>query len=149
MLLNSEPDEINLSMNSHIHEWILDSGASFYVTSNKFWFDHLYESDHGNVVVWGEVAYRITGVGNVTVKFDSGFVHTLREVRYVPHMGRNLISIGELESTRLQAHHDTRRQHLSHIMARLQTHHGTRRQQLRHNVGTRRQQLRHKDLNMD
>ncbi|KAL2527180.1 Retrovirus-related Pol polyprotein from transposon TNT 1-94 [Abeliophyllum distichum] len=56
-------------------------------------------SDHGHVVAWAGVAYRITGVGNITVKFDSGFVHTLRKVRYVPHMGRNLISIGELDST--------------------------------------------------
>ncbi|KAL2512601.1 Uncharacterized protein Adt_18201 [Abeliophyllum distichum] len=99
MLLNSKTGKINLSMNSHIHECILDSCASFHVTSNKFWFDHLHESDHGHVVAWGGVAYRITGVGNVTVKFDSGFVHTLRKVRYVLHMGRNLISVGELEST--------------------------------------------------
>ncbi|KAL2526103.1 Uncharacterized protein Adt_11157 [Abeliophyllum distichum] len=99
MLLKFELAEINLSINSHIHEWILDSGSSFHVTSNKFWFDHLHESDHEHVVAEGRVTYRIIGVGNVIVKFDSGFVHTLKEVRYVPYMGRNLISIGELEST--------------------------------------------------
>ncbi|KAL2511259.1 Retrovirus-related Pol polyprotein from transposon TNT 1-94 [Abeliophyllum distichum] len=62
-------------------QWILDSGASFHITSNKHWFDHLHESNHGNVVVWGGVAYNITGIGDVTVRFDSGFVHTLKGVR--------------------------------------------------------------------
>ncbi|KAL2471304.1 Retrovirus-related Pol polyprotein from transposon TNT 1-94 [Abeliophyllum distichum] len=62
-------------------EWILDSGASFHITSNKHWFDHLHESNHGNVVAWGGVAYNITGIGDVTVRFDSGFMHTLKGVR--------------------------------------------------------------------
>ncbi|KAL2525883.1 Uncharacterized protein Adt_10937 [Abeliophyllum distichum] len=97
MLLNSEPSEIKLSINSHMDEWILDLGASFRITSNKHWFDHLHESNHGNVVAWGGVAYNITGIGDMTVRFDNGFVHTLKGVRYIPHMGRSLISAGELE----------------------------------------------------
>ncbi|KAL2487396.1 Uncharacterized protein Adt_32152 [Abeliophyllum distichum] len=61
------------------------------------------ENNETNVVVPREesgeagVAYNITGISDVTVRFDSGFVHTLKGVRYIPHMGRNLISAGELE----------------------------------------------------
>lgn len=46
MLQNFEPNEINLTMNSRIGEWILDFGTSLHVTSNKYWFDHLHESNH-------------------------------------------------------------------------------------------------------
>lgn len=56
------------------------------------WFDHLYESNHERVITWGGVAYKITSVGSV-------FVHTLREVRYMPHMDRILIFVRELERT--------------------------------------------------
>lgn len=39
----------------------------------------------------------VTSMGRVTVRFDNGFVHTLKKVRYIPHMERNLILMGELE----------------------------------------------------
>lgn len=71
----------------------------FIVKSNKLWFDHLYESDRGYVVAWGEVAYKITSVDSVIVKFDSEFVYTINEVRYIPYMGRKLISVREMECT--------------------------------------------------
>lgn len=32
ILLHTEPAKINLSINLHMHEWILDSIASFHVT---------------------------------------------------------------------------------------------------------------------
>lgn len=37
------------------------------------------------------------GVGNVTLKFENGFVYTLERVRYVPMLSRNLISMGGLD----------------------------------------------------
>lgn len=54
--------QVNLSMNLHMHEWIFDSGASFYVTLNKLWFNNWHESDHGHVIAQGGVVYKITGV---------------------------------------------------------------------------------------
>lgn len=81
-----------------MHEWILDSDASFCATSNKLWFDHLHESDGGNVV-WGRVAFKINSKGSVTGRFDSDLVHTLKEVRYIPLMDRNLILVKGLERT--------------------------------------------------
>lgn len=83
-------------MNSHIDAWILNFDSSFHVTSNKHWFDHLRESNHGHVIAWDGVSYNITGVGNVIVRFDISFVHTLKDARYIPHIGENLISVEEL-----------------------------------------------------
>jgi hypothetical protein len=89
--------ELNLTANSRIHEWILDSGASFHVTSEKNWFCKLHESKVGHVVLCDNFAYTIAGIGNINVKFDTGFVYTLKDVRYIPELSRNLISVGRLE----------------------------------------------------
>ena len=83
-------------MNSHMHKWILDFGASFHVTSHKHWFENLHESDHGHVITCDNIVYKVVGVGDITVKFENGFVHILNGVRYIPQMGRNLIFVGEL-----------------------------------------------------
>ncbi|KAL2465218.1 Uncharacterized protein Adt_41069 [Abeliophyllum distichum] len=45
----------------------------------------------------GGVAYNITSIGDVTVRFDSGVVHILKGVRYILYMGRNLIYVEEME----------------------------------------------------
>ena len=42
------------------------------------------------------VAYKMAGVGDITIKFENGFVHTLNRVKYILQMDRNLISVGEL-----------------------------------------------------
>lgn len=60
----------------------------------------MHESNHRHVVAWDGVAYKNTCVGNMTARFDGGFVRTLNKVRYVPQMGKNLIFVGELEHNR-------------------------------------------------
>lgn len=45
--------ELNLIANSHMHEWILDSGASFHVTSENDLYENLHESNVGHVVLCG------------------------------------------------------------------------------------------------
>ena len=39
----------------------------------------------------------IEGVGTVRIKMEDGIVRELKEVRYVPQLKRNLISVGALE----------------------------------------------------
>lgn len=41
------------------------------------------------------------GVSNVIVRFDNDFGYTLKKVKSIPYMGRNLIFMGELECTGL------------------------------------------------
>ena len=40
----------------------------------------------------------IEGIGTVSVKMVDGIVRELKEVRYVPQLKRNLISVGVLEA---------------------------------------------------
>ena len=40
----------------------------------------------------------IEGMGTVRIKMDDGIVRELKEVRYVPQLKRNFISVGALEA---------------------------------------------------
>lgn len=98
VLLNPEPTEVNLTMKSHVHEWILDSGASIHVSSHKTWFENLQESESGHAILCNNDAYKIVGIGDITLKFDTGYVLKLHGVIYNPEMARDLISVGALET---------------------------------------------------
>ena len=43
----------------------------------------------------------VKGMGTVRIKIEDGIVRELKEVRYVPQLKRNLISIGALEALSL------------------------------------------------
>ena len=83
---------------SHLHEWILDFGASFHVSLYKAWFENLQESKSGHTILCNNHAYKIARIGNITLKFDTSYVLKWHEVRYIPEIGRNLISVGALET---------------------------------------------------
>ena len=55
------------------------------------------ESVDGHAIVCSNIAYKVIGIGDITLKLDSGYVLKLRDVRFIPEMARNLISVGELE----------------------------------------------------
>jgi hypothetical protein len=77
--------------------WILDSACSFHVTPNSDWFD-IYRLVNSGIVTMGNGAYcKITGIGNIRIKMFDGVVRTLCDVRYVPEVKNNLISLGTLD----------------------------------------------------
>ncbi|KAG8480615.1 hypothetical protein CXB51_024767 [Gossypium anomalum] len=79
-------------------EWILDSGCTFHMSLNRDWFT-IYEIVSEGVVLMGNNAScKIAGVGTIKVKMFDGVVRTLSDVRYVPELKRNLISLSTLDS---------------------------------------------------
>ena len=42
--------------------------------------------------------YNVEGIGTVQIKMSDGMVWELKEVRYVPQVKKNLISVGALEA---------------------------------------------------
>ena len=60
------------------------------MTSHKDWFENLHESNDGHVVLCDNSAYSVVGMSDITLKFDTGFVYTLKDVRYIPELSRNL-----------------------------------------------------------
>lgn len=78
--------------------WMLDSGSSYHVTSNKEWFSTYKPGDFGAVYQVDGAPQRIMGMGDIKIKSKDGGEMVLQDVRYVPRARKNLISLGELHS---------------------------------------------------
>ncbi|KAK9080130.1 hypothetical protein SSX86_001805 [Deinandra increscens subsp. villosa] len=77
--------------------WILDSGCSFHMTPNRSYFDNLKLVDMGTVKLGDDRECKIRGIGQVHLDLANGSNITLQDVRYVPNLTRNLISLGTFE----------------------------------------------------
>lgn len=90
--------EVNLSQDSNdSEEWIMDTGCSFHMTPRKDFFLELRELNSGKVRMANNSFTEIKGVGSVRFENPDGTTFVLHEVRYMPGIGRNLISLGTLE----------------------------------------------------
>ena len=82
---------------SNAKDWILDSGCSFHVTPTKAWFESFVSVDNGHVLLGNNKACKVMGSGTIRLKMFDGTERVLKEVRYVPELKRNLISLGVLD----------------------------------------------------
>ncbi|GKV22644.1 hypothetical protein SLEP1_g32496 [Rubroshorea leprosula] len=87
---------LSVSTNSSSEEWILDSGCTFHVCPQRDWFE-TYKPNTGTVVLGDDTALPIVGIGNIRIKMYDGMVRTF-DVRHVPDLKKNLISMSELDS---------------------------------------------------
>jgi hypothetical protein len=84
-------------------ELILDSACSFHICTNRDWFSSFKPMQKGGVVRMGEDnPCDIVGVGSVQIKAHDGMTRTLQNVRYIPGMSRNLISLSTLDAERFK-----------------------------------------------
>jgi hypothetical protein len=78
--------------------WIIDSGASRYMTDIRNRLSHFIEKEtHLHVVLGNDARYNVRGVRTSTFQLDSNMQLKLEEVIYVPEMKRNIVSISALE----------------------------------------------------
>ena len=78
--------------------WIIDSGCSYHMCPNRDWFT-TYQIIEGGVVLMGNnMSCKVIGIGTVKIKMHDGVVRTLTEVRHIPELKKNLISLGTLDS---------------------------------------------------
>ncbi|WVZ24581.1 hypothetical protein V8G54_003125 [Vigna mungo] len=77
--------------------WIVDTGASFHVTPHEGFFSSYQKGDFGTVKMGNHVTSKIVGIGEVTLTTKIGNKLVLKEVRHVPEMRLNLISVGKLD----------------------------------------------------
>ena len=78
--------------------WFLDSGASFHMTSDKSLFSNLEEKDIQILIAMGnDEKYSVSGVGTIIFQREDRACLTLTDVKYVPRLKRNLVSIAMLE----------------------------------------------------
>ena len=75
---------------------VIDSGASFHVTSHNDFFTSYKTGDFGNVRMGNSGVSKIVGIGDVCLKNSVGNKLELKDVRHVPDIRLNLISTGKL-----------------------------------------------------
>ena len=86
------------SSTNHSDEWILDSGCSYHMSPYRDWFSSLEEFDGGVVLMGNDNACKTRGIGMIRLKMFDGTIRVLTDVRYVPDLKKNLISLGTLDS---------------------------------------------------
>ncbi|KAF7129225.1 hypothetical protein RHSIM_Rhsim10G0050800 [Rhododendron simsii] len=77
--------------------WVIDSGASFHVTSQRDFFASYTHGDFGHVRMGNEGVSKIVGMGDVCLETNTGCKLLLKDVRHVPNIRLNLISAGKLD----------------------------------------------------
>ena len=77
--------------------WILDSGCSFHMTPNRNWFECFKEIKGGQVILGNNKSCDVFRKGTVRTKMHDGIERLLQQVRYIPSLKRNLISLGTLD----------------------------------------------------
>ena len=81
-------------------EWILDSGCSFHMCPIKAWFENFKEADGGHVLLGNNKHCKILGTGTVRIKHYDGIEKVLEDVRYIPELKKNLLSLEMLDKSR-------------------------------------------------
>lgn len=83
---------------SNPDEWILDSGCTYHMCPIREWFFEFQELDGGVVYMGNDNPCKTIGIGSIKLRNHDGSTRILRDVRYVPKLKKNLISLGALES---------------------------------------------------
>ncbi|KAG8479661.1 hypothetical protein CXB51_029443 [Gossypium anomalum] len=86
------------SSSFHSDERILDSGCTYHMSLNQKWFSNLVELNGGVVYMGNDNTCKTAGIGSIQLKNQNESTRVLTDVRYVPSLKKNLISLGALES---------------------------------------------------
>ena len=99
--------------------WFLDSRASCHMIGYKSLFSTLEEKDLQILIGMGnDEKYSVSGVGTVTFQREHGARLTLTDVKYVPRLKRNLMSIATLEDRGYDVVFSKGKVFLRHIITR-------------------------------
>ena len=86
-----------VSSSSVKNEWVMDSNCSFHMCPNREWFQNFNQKETGTIYMGNNQSCSVQGIGNIILKLHDNKIRTLTEVRYVPGLKRNLISLGTLD----------------------------------------------------
>ena len=95
VVAEQQNDALICSMESKTESWVLDSGASFHATSSRELFTSYAPGNHGKVYLGDDQPCDVVGKGEVQIKLN-GSVWKLKDVRHIPDLRKNLISVGQL-----------------------------------------------------
>ncbi|KAE8686612.1 Methyl esterase 17 [Hibiscus syriacus] len=78
--------------------WLIDSGATYHMTSRKEWFHHYEPVSGGSVYSCNDHALDIVGVRTIKLKMYDGTIKVVRDVRHVKGLKKNLLSYELLDN---------------------------------------------------
>jgi hypothetical protein len=81
--------------------WVVDLGASFHLASQREYFTSYTSGDFSYVRMGNRDMSTIVGKGTACVEISIGCKLTLENVRHVPDIRLNLLSVGKLDDTGL------------------------------------------------
>ncbi|CAL1360546.1 unnamed protein product [Linum trigynum] len=90
-----EEDVVNLTTQET--SWVVDSGATIHVTSKREFFSSYTPGDFGVVRMGNGNLSKVIGKGEVCLETMNGTKLLLKDVRHVPEMRLNLISVDKLD----------------------------------------------------
>ncbi|GJX70933.1 retrovirus-related pol polyprotein from transposon TNT 1-94 [Tanacetum coccineum] len=78
--------------------WLFDTRATFHMTARREWF-YQYKpiSGGGSVYSCNDHELKIIRIRSIMVKMHDGTVHTIRDVRHVEGLKKNLLPLGQLD----------------------------------------------------
>ena len=88
---------LTVSLQDPMREWVMDSGCTFHITPERDVLFDFKEIDGGKVLMGNNTQCEVKGIGKINIINSEGVPVILSDVRYMPSMGRNLISYGQLE----------------------------------------------------
>ena len=90
--VNSEV--LTVSTNQENNEWIMDSGCSYHMTPRKELMFDFKPVNGGKVLMGNDHVCSVNGAGSIKFKLWDGSIRTIENVRWVPQLRRNLLSLG-------------------------------------------------------
>ena len=76
----------------------MDSTCSYHMVLNEDWYDTYRLVNSGSVLMDNDASCRVTRMGNIKVKMFDDVIRMLCDVRHVPDLRKNMISLGTLDS---------------------------------------------------
>ncbi|KAK8919454.1 hypothetical protein KSP39_PZI021448 [Platanthera zijinensis] len=92
----SSDDDLVLTYDMRCYSWVLDSCVSFLATSNRQSFLSYEKGNFDKVYLGDDKPCEIVGRGDVHICLADGSTLKLKQVRHVPKVARNLVSVSQL-----------------------------------------------------
>ena len=86
------------SVDSPVESWILDSSMSFHSTPNKGALHNYVARKFGKMFLADDEPLDIVGKGDVHMSTSNGVQWKLQDVRHVPGLKRNMISMSQIDA---------------------------------------------------
>ncbi|CAH9095979.1 unnamed protein product [Cuscuta epithymum] len=83
-------------------EWLIDSGCTYHMTPFRNMFTSYSTCESGHVSLADNKKCKVHGMGDISLKFENGTVFKLKNVRHVPDLRHNLLSVSAFEECGLE-----------------------------------------------